>query len=143
MSNPTPKPKHFLVLKIIGFVLIVVAIIGIVLTAKGCGDFESNNFLIGAIMTSFGFFGGFACLMIGFRPELTKLTTSSTKYIQQENKQNLTDIANTSAKIAENAITKTANAFKKGLENEKMFCKHCGASIDADSRFCSVCGKEQ
>ena len=26
---------------------------------------------------------------------------------------------------------------------ETIFCKHCGAKIDADSKFCKSCGKEQ
>ena len=25
----------------------------------------------------------------------------------------------------------------------KMYCKHCGAEIDADSKFCNHCGQEQ
>ena len=36
---------------------------------------------------------------------------------------------------------KTANAIANGVQ-KTMFCKHCGARIDADSTFCSRCGKE-
>ena len=25
----------------------------------------------------------------------------------------------------------------------KMYCKHCGSAIDADSKFCNHCGQEQ
>ena len=37
----------------------------------------------------------------------------------------------------------TVRAIKKGItEEESIFCKHCGAKIDKDSKFCSECGKE-
>ena len=40
-----------------------------------------------------------------------------------------------------------AKAIKEGfseMENDpQMYCKHCGKSIDADSKFCNHCGKEQ
>ena len=137
------KPKHFIVLKIIGFIAIALAIAGIVLTFVGFGDFESNNFIIGSIMTTFGLFAGTTCLIIGFGPEFAKMQTKTTKYIQQQNKQDLTEIANTSADIVDEAITKTTKAIKEGLTEDKIFCKHCGIQIDADSKFCKKCGKEQ
>lgn len=42
------------------------------------------------------------------------------------------------------AAKEIAKGVKEGMANgETMFCKHCGTKIDADSRFCSKCGKEQ
>ena len=87
------KPKHFMVFKIVGFIGITLAIIGFVLTFVGFGDFESNNFMIGGFMAAFGLFIGISCLMIGFRPEITKMSAKSAKYIQQENKEDFRDIA--------------------------------------------------
>lgn len=140
--NNNNKPKHFLIFKIVGFTGIFLAIIGFILIFVGFGDFESNNFIIGGFMTTFGLFIGVSCLAIGFRPEITKILTQSTKYIQQENKEDLKDIANNTADITSEAITKTATAIKKGL-NDKIFCKYCGEKIDSDSKFCNKCGKEQ
>lgn len=41
-------------------------------------------------------------------------------------------------------ISPKARAIKEGLtEDETIYCKHCGASIDSDSTFCKKCGKEQ
>ena len=140
--NNNNKPKHFIIFKIVGFAGIILAIIGFVLIFTGFGDFESNNFMIGGFMTTFGLFIGISCLMIGFRPEIAKMSTKSAKYIQQENKEDFRDIANSAADIASEAITKTTTAIKKGLE-DKIFCKHCGEKIDSDSKFCSKCGKEQ
>ena len=136
------KPKHFIIFKIIVLIGIILAIIGFVLTFVGFGDFESNNFMIGGFLTTFGLFIGISCLIIGFRPEITKMSAKSAKYIQQENKEDFRDIANNTADIASEAITKTTTAIKKGLD-DRIFCKHCGEKIDSDSNFCNKCGKEQ
>lgn len=136
------KPKFLLILKILGFVFIGVAIAGAVIAFKGFGDFESNNFMLGGIMSSLGSFAGISCLVVGFMPAMTKGMTKTARYIQEENKEDLKDMANTSAEINSEAITKTARSVKEGLKSTK-FCKHCGAEIDSDSVFCSTCGKEQ
>ena len=41
------------------------------------------------------------------------------------------------------ATGNTARAIKDGFMDKQIYCKHCGASIDEDSRFCKKCGKEQ
>jgi hypothetical protein len=140
MSN---KPKHFLIFKILGFLGIGAAIAGLVLIITGFGDFESNNFMIGSILMPLALVLAISLLMAGFRPEIAKMSIESKKYIQQQNQQSLTDIADTNAEIYDDAITHTAGAIKKGLTEDKMYCKHCGAMIDSDSKFCSKCGKEQ
>lgn len=137
------KPRHYLILKIVGFVFVAVAIAGIVLTITGFGDFENNNFMIGGFMTCFGLFAGITCLMFGFSPEMSRLATKSAKYIQQQNKDDLTDISNTNAEIASGAVVKTAKAIKEGLKEENKFCTHCGESIPNDAKFCSKCGEKQ
>ena len=59
------------------------------------------------------------------------------------NEEKLRNIYNKTADIRKDAIKTTAYAFKSGLtQDETIFCKHCGASIDADSKFCKSCGKE-
>ena len=136
------KPKYFLVLKIVGFIFLIVGIAGAVISGLNFGNFDNNLFMVGGIMASVGFFVGFVCFIIGFMPEIQRIGVKTSKYIQEQNKEDLTDIANTSADISSEAITKSAKAVKKGLEGTK-FCKHCGKEIDADSKFCSYCGKEQ
>jgi phosphate/sulfate permease len=65
------------------------------------------------------------------------------KYIQKENQNDLKEIVNTTADIAKDAVTTTTKAVAHGITNEEtMFCKHCGAKIDVDSKFCKSCGKE-
>ena len=136
------KPKYFLVAKIIGFLGVIVFIFGLVIALKGFGDFESNKFMIGSFIAPLGLVVGASGLITGFKPEITKMNINSTKYIQQQNKENLIDIATTTADITSEAITKTTKSINKGLEN-KIYCKHCGEKIDSDSKFCNKCGKEQ
>ena len=141
------KPKHFLIFKLIGFIGIGAALIGIILTIDGFGNFGNNNFMIGGFLTTFGLFIGISCLTLGFSPEISRMNTKTVKYIQEENKSDLKDIANTTADIIEDAVNQTSRAAKDGFSGnnpeKKMYCKHCGVLIDADSVFCNKCGKEQ
>ena len=77
-----------------------------------------------------------------FRGKIMSRQIKSTKYMMDESKEDLKSIANTTADISNEAITKTTRAVKKGLK-DTIFCKHCGAEIDSDSTFCKSCGKEQ
>lgn len=138
------KPKHFKTFKVIGVIGIIVGIIGWIICFSNFGNFDNPLlFMAGGALGGFGMFVGVACLAIGFRPEMSKMGVKSAKYIQQENKDDLKDIANTTADITGEAVSKVVRSIKDGLDDEKMYCKHCGASIDADSRFCNKCGKEQ
>ena len=65
------------------------------------------------------------------------------KYMLEENEEMLKDINRKTANISKDGIEITARAVKKGFSGETIYCKHCGNSIDADSKFCKVCGKEQ
>ena len=136
------QPKHLLIFKIVGIVGILLAVVGIFLSVTGFGNFDNNHFMIGGICTSVGLFVGVSCLCVGFLPEITKLHTKTAKYIQEENQDDLKEIANLSADISKEAITKTAKAVKDGFD-DCVFCKSCGKAIDSDSKFCRYCGKEQ
>ena len=142
-NNNISKPKIFLKLRIIGFSLLgfgaVMAVIGLSLF----GNFDSS--FIGITLLSIGGFcivPGIAMVFISFAPGINKTMIKTAKYIQEDNKEDLKDIASTEAEIKEAAITRTAKAVKNGFVDTK-FCKHCGEEIDADSKFCSKCGKEQ
>ena len=135
------RPRHFWIFKIIGVIGAVATVTGIVLTVTGFGDFESNNFMIGSFVAIIGVMMTALGITIGFGPEIAKARAKTLRYIQEENKDDLTAIANNSAEIMSDAVSKTANAIANGVQ-KTMFCKHCGARIDADSTFCSRCGKE-
>lgn len=135
------KPKFFIVFKIIGFLAAIVAVFGFIKLVKGFDDFESNDYLIGMFLGSFGLFVAVACLTIGFKPEISKMNAKSIKYVQEENKNDLKDIATSHAEIHSEAISNTVNTIKDSI-NDTMFCKHCGEKIDANSTFCKYCGKK-
>ena len=134
------KPKQFLIFKIIGFIGIIIAFIGIVLLINGFGNFENNNFIIGGFMMTFGLFIGLVCLINGFKPELSKLSIKSTKYIQEQNKDEIKDIVDTTVDISIDSIERVVETIK---DEDQIYCKHCETLIDIDSKFCKKCGKEQ
>lgn len=136
------KPKILLVLKIFGFIGVGISIAGVVLLITGFGNFESNNFLIGMFVLVVGFPMASICLGLGFKPEMAKLGAKTYKYIQSENKEDLKDIANTSAEIINEPAKTIASSIKEGLNQEKIYCKYCGEKIDINSKFCKNCGKE-
>lgn len=77
---------------------------------------------------------------------LSEISINAKKNILDQNEDTLKDIANKEANISKDAIKTTVSAVKEGWtqgEDSTMFCKHCGASIDANSKFCKECGKEQ
>ena len=137
------KPTHFLILKIAGFIGIVTGIIGFVLVIDGFGNFESNSFMIGSILGSFGTFVGVVCLVLGFRPEIARISINTNKYILNQNKDELSSLASESADITAEAVEKTAAAASRGMSAGKIYCKHCGDKIDEDSKFCKSCGGKQ
>ena len=149
-ENKNQKPKHFLVLKIIGASLVLIGLSLIIasIAIKEPEMGEDGWFEISRRIAFLRFLGIGMCMISlplfisGFQPEIAKMRAKSTKYIQQENQEDLTEIASTSADISSEAITKTTRAIKKGIKDTK-FCKHCGAEIDADSAFCKSCGKQQ
>ena len=141
------KPIHFLIFKILGILLLALGIFAITLLIRGFGDFETNNFMIGTLLLPFTLGGGIACTAIGWQPELSKMSVKTARYIQTENKEDLTAVATGTAEIVSEAAAtvagEVASRVAEATRAEKKFCKHCGASIDRDSKFCSECGKEQ
>ena len=69
-----------------------------------------------------------------------------------EHEDQLRDLSDKSADINHDAIKSVASAVASGISSglnspssntKKIYCKHCGACIDADSTFCKQCGKRQ
>ena len=135
------KPLHFFVFKIIGVIGIIAIITGTVLVFTGFGDFESNKFMIGGFMSTVGTMVAFIGIMIGFGPEFAKMRSRSVRYMQEENKDDLSAIANNTAEIISDAVATTTAAVQDGMR-KTIFCKYCGKKIDSDAKFCSYCGKE-
>lgn len=63
------------------------------------------------------------------------------KHMTNMSKDDIEDITTT---LGDVAVKTTFTAIREGLQGDAtMFCKHCGESIDADSKFCKKCGKMQ
>ena len=67
------------------------------------------------------------------------------------NEDELRNVVDKGSGIASGGIFKSAKAFAKGFKSglgdaqgqTDVYCKYCGASIDADSVFCKKCGRQQ
>lgn len=77
-----------------------------------------------------------------FRARIMGTQIKATKYMIDDNKNNLKDIAHATGDIVNPQITRTVKAFKDGLKDQN-YCKYCGKTIDIDSIFCKHCGKKQ
>lgn len=73
-----------------------------------------------------------------------EIGVKTAKGIIDENEDDIRHVVGKTADMSKDAITTTTRAIKKGLtEEDSVYCKHCGESIDSDSTFCKKCGKEQ
>ena len=97
------KPGYFLLFKIIGIVGAVAAVGGIILAILGFGDFESNNFMIGTFVSVGGVTLAAIGIATGFAPEIAKARAKTIRYIQEENKDDLSAIASNNAEIMSDA----------------------------------------
>ena len=66
----------------------------------------------------------------------------ATKYMMDDSKDDIQDVSTNLAKATKDSIEITTRAIKKGFTDDCIYCKHCGSSIDKDSKFCKKCGKE-
>ena len=64
------------------------------------------------------------------------------KNILDDNEEILKDIVTRNADIYKEGIKTTTKAIKDGLTKDTIFCKHCGKSIDEDSKYCKYCGEQ-
>lgn len=133
----------FNILKAVGFAFLALAIYGLVLTFTGFGDFETNDFMIGGFLFTFSLVIAIPCLVSGFSRSIARLKAKTALHIHTENRDTLAQLATTQAEITSQAVATTAQAVRKGLAENTMFCKHCGTEIPADSKFCKHCGGEQ
>ena len=142
MNEKNNRPNELKAFKVFGVIGIILGVFGMFLSLMGLNDFNQGTLMIGGFLTTFGFFIGIPALIIGFLPEISRFTTKTRKYIQQENKEDLQDIANNKSEIVSGAATNLTKAIKKGIKDNK-FCQNCGAEISIEAKYCSECGAQQ
>lgn len=72
-----------------------------------------------------------------------EVEVDSKKEILDKHEGKMKDISKKEADINKEKVKTYAKAIKEGLEEETIYCKHCGTLIASDSKFCKKCGKEQ
>lgn len=141
------EPKHLLVLRLLGLGALVagitLAVLGFFVFKMEFG-FDGKKIANPALFVPGIFLIVFSLpmLFMGFSAKIAKMRLASERYMQEQNKQQLTQMADTKADIVSPAVEKTAKAVKNGLE-DKTTCLHCGEAIEKGSKFCNHCGKEQ
>ena len=99
-------------------------------------------FVIVLILVIAGFVFTFAMMFSPkFKSKLLGKQIEASKYIIDEHKNDIKSISDNVAEATKGATKTTARAIKEGFK-DTIFCKHCGAEIEADSKFCKVCGKK-
>lgn len=85
-------------------------------------------------------------MMENIQDDLSDIGTSvikTKKNILERNEEDLETLETKESTIKGKGITIKANALRKGLKGDTIYCKHCGELIDSDSKFCKSCGKKQ
>ena len=89
----------------------------------------------------------FAILMMcssRVRGKMMSKQVKATRYMIDESKDDIESISTDMANATKEGIETTTRAIRRGLtEDEEIYCKYCGARIDADSRFCKSCGRQR
>ena len=179
MTNTKQKPKlpkFFLVFRIIAPILFV---IGVILIIVSCTALVEYDDFFGLEPSLGCLFPGVICIffsipftIIAYMPNIQRSMIKTSKYIQESNRDDLTDImsigfgigidatstaineneddlrniADKSADIMSGPMTTMSRSIARGIKEgarDTKFCKHCGSEIDRDSKFCSECGGQQ
>ena len=139
------QPKIFLALKILSPIFFLVGLTLIILAVTVFADVTrvmdvETRFPEMACLTPgcFILVLSVPCFVMGYAPKINKIAIKTAKYVQQENYDDLTDIATASAEITKDAVTITAKAIRDGVSDTK-YCKHCGAPANPHKEKCDYC----
>ena len=109
-----------------------------------------NDFVFNIIFTivpiiAFGIFIFNATVIFSpkARAKFLKKHLEAQKHIYDENEDLLKELNIKGANIQKDGITIKSRAVRDGFFGSTSYCSSCGAQIDADSKFCKVCGEEQ
>ena len=93
-------------------------------------------------------FGGFIFSIVTMfspkaRAHMLKKNVDTMNILMDESKEDMMNLSDDISDITSIGIEKSARAFKNGLSDNRIYCKHCGKAIDADSKYCNYCGERQ
>ena len=123
------KNSHIkIILRIIGFSLIIIGLILTVIAFVNFGNFDSNLFMLNFI--------GLPCVGIGIGITFFSFSQSIARFIKSEH----APVINEYAKDISPAITSYTSAIKDGLADNNTKVCECGAKNPTDAKFCNECG---
>lgn len=106
-------------------------------------------FILPFILSGLIFVFVFAMLLSPkLRGKIMSRQIKAMKHMVDESKDDIESISTNMAEVSKKGTKITNKAVAEGLREgftgeETIYCKHCGEIIDADSKFCKSCGKEQ
>lgn len=137
-SNKKVKTAGLIVM-LIGIIMLIIGFFVIQVPEMGHKDWfeletKSNFFrFVGFFVTIVGCIVRF---VVGNQRQIMAYQVQQGMPIAQEGLEKMSPSMGTAAK-------EIAKGIKEGMEdNNFIYCKHCGAQIDADSNFCNKCGKQ-
>ena len=136
-SKRIKEPKFYLICRIIGCILPILGIVVLIVwgTTWVPDDLVPAYLGSGIALISLGL----VCILIGCIPQMIKFGIRTTRYVQQENKEDLVDVGTTLVKN----VRDIKNNAQNSVAETTTYCKHCGEKIDAGSKFCNHCGGQQ
>ena len=144
-QTSTPDPQKQKMKKIFKTIIIIGVVLTLLGTVLAVLAFTTSKYvneamaIIGFCLISFGI----PVILWGFVPKIERFNMQVRKHIQEENKDTLTSMANTSADIHSEAVGKIAKTIHNEINNKtSKFCQHCGAPVKPNQKFCKYCGNQ-
>lgn len=126
MNNQNKLIK--LILRIVGFALLIIGLVLAIIGFANFGNFESNLFFLTFI--------GLPCIAFGIGLTVFSFSQSIARFVKNE----YAPVINELAEDISPAITTYTSAVKYGLENNDTKLCECGTKNPTDAKFCNNCG---
>ena len=126
-KNPNKKIK--IILRIIGFTLLIAGLTLSIIAFCNFGNFDNNLFMLS--------FLGLPLIGISIALVVTSFSQNISRFIKNEQ----ATIINEFAEDISPAIRSYSSSVKDGLTADNQITCECGAVNSSNAKFCSNCGK--
>lgn len=125
----TSNKKTKIILRIIGFTLLIGGLTLTVIGFCNMGNFDSNLFSLSFI--------GIPCVAFGIGLTFFSFTQNISRYVNSE----FAPVMNELAQNISPAVQTYAASVKEGLDDDTKITCACGAVNNDNAKFCANCGK--